>query len=290
MLESFGKLVDLLVELVTWPVAAIIITSILVLGIRRIANAFRRLPIIRKIKVYGVEFELDESALRDLKKDTDETFKRLISEADDELRKFADFAGIFGAVEAAANNVMTNRGSSAPNAKDANFRATLHILDPIFVDQLYQLTPYFFSADSATLWKGDGGAGRRFSIRYGIIGLATRSRKSKAEAKAFQGTDEVAKQELVERWSMLPAQTAHAVKKPSCLAVVIKDPETEELLGILYADAEEPDFFGCEGHCEKYAIQCEKFEAVKRLSSRLIEFKKLSSQISVKFDLVRIGN
>lgn len=289
-MELVENFVDLLAKLVTWPVAAIIITAILVVGIRRIANAFRRLPIIRKIKVYGVEFELDESALRDLKKDTDETFKRLISEADDELKKFADFAGIFGAVEAAANNVMTNRETSAPDAKEGKFRATLHIPDPIFVDQLYQLTPYFFPADSTTLWRGNGGPGRRFSIRYGIIGLAARSKNSKAEAKAFQGTDEVAKQELVERWSMLPAQTVHAINKPSCLAVVLKDPETDELLGILYADAEEPDFFGCEVGCAAYAVKCEGFEAVQRLSKRLIEFRKLSSQIAIKFDLVRIGN
>jgi hypothetical protein len=48
-------------------------------------------------------------------------------------------------------------------------RATIHINDVIFPDYLYQLVDYY---------PGDGGAHRRFSQRYGIIGRSWRSKTS----------------------------------------------------------------------------------------------------------------
>ncbi|MAK99367.1 MAG: hypothetical protein CL803_03495 [Citromicrobium sp.] len=292
-MPNLAEIAKLAEAILSWPVAAVAIIVVVVFNIRKVAIAFRKFPIIRKLTIYGVEFHLDEGETRQLKKVTDETFKRLISDADTELRKFARISGLDGAIEAAAQNVLTNRPSSSKqfgeNNKKPDFRATLHIPDPVFVDQLYQVSEYCRRSRQARFWFSQGSAGRRFSIRYGIIGLAWRSRASQAVDKAFQGEDEEAKEDLIRQWSMLPEQAESAAQKPSCLAVALKEPDTNEMLGIFYADAEIPDFFGEDPECHKYAEDCEELPAMIRLRERLIEFRKLSIQISVGFDLVKIG-
>ncbi len=288
-MPTFTQFVTVLKILISWPAATVAITLIVVFNLRRIATAFKRLPVIRKLKIYGIEFEIDEGEYREIKRVTDETFKRLIEDSDSELQKFSKICGLYGALEAVAKQIFHSRPDGSADTKKARFRATLHIFDPIFADQLYQIEEYAIQSLGTRLRRGSGDAGRRFSIRYGIIGLAARSQESQATALAFQGDDDGAKESLIREWSMLPEQAESASRKPACLAIAIKEPNTSQILGILYADAEVPNFFGTEDSCEDFARSCESFETMNLLASKLQEFQKLAVQLSVGFDLVRIG-
>ena len=61
------------------------------------------------------------------------------------------------------------RFATAGMDPNAGYRATVHIPDVLFSDTLYQLLDY---------WPKGKGGGRRFSARFGILGLAWRLEES----------------------------------------------------------------------------------------------------------------
>lgn len=274
---------------IAWPVATLIMFGFFIWNLRPIGDALRRAPLIRSIKFGGLEVEIDRNSLDELKESTDKTFLELIKKTDSEICRFASSLGIFETIKAAAENLKTNLPRHTPSEiEKANLRVTLHIADAVFVDHLYQLSNYYHAEKSEVFWQGDTGAGRRFSIRYGIIGLAARTEKSQAVGDAFQGNQDE-RQALIEYWSMLPSQAAAAQKKPSCLAIVLRSPETGAFVGILYADAEIENFFGDKDGALEFAEKCLEFSAVKRLAKDLGELKIIRAQFEINFNLTNIG-
>ena len=110
------------------------------------------------------------------------------------------------------------------------FRATIHIPDPLYANQLYQLLNYHP--------KG-GGAGRAFSTRSGIIGMAWRNR---APDRWYQGlTDEI---ELRRKWGMTPEEAAERVSADSeklFLAFPLFDESGAVPIGVFYFDSTKVD-------------------------------------------------
>ena len=271
-----------------WPIAVVTMFAIFLLNLRSIGDAMRRAPLIRKLKFGGLEVELDRNSLDDLKEKTDKTFLELIRKTDSEVQRFANTASIKSSLRLAGENIKTNlRAESQANLKSAKLRVTVHIFDAVFADHLYQLSNYYYCENSNIFWQSDKGAGRRFSIRYGIIGLAARTEKSQAVGNAFRDTE--AREALIENWSMLPEQAAAAGKKPSCLALVLRSPESNEMVGILYADAEEENFFGNMEECLDFAHKCQAMTGVKQLAKALGKLRILTSQIELQFNLTKIG-
>ncbi|MCU1484404.1 MAG: hypothetical protein JWN67_1150 [Actinomycetia bacterium] len=120
---------------------------------------------------------------------------------------------------------------NAPGLGDKRgFRATIHIPDPLYANQLYQLLDYY---------PRGGGAGRAFSTRSGIIGMAWRNRRSD---RWYQGrTDEV---ELRRMWGMTPEEAAERVSADSeklFLAFPLFDERGAVPIGVFYFDAEKRD-------------------------------------------------
>lgn len=273
----------------SWPIAAVLIVAMIICFMPRIAESFRRSPMIRRIKLSSFEIELDRSNLDELKEDTENQVRALIKKIDDQTTRFIRTLHLSSAVEGALNNIITHPILSGKfQDPDPFFRATIHIIDPIFEDQLYQPIGYFFEDGGRVFLNRDSGAGRRFSIRYGIIGLAARTCKSQGVGSAFRGSsDEV--QALIERWSMLPEQTRSAKKRPSCLSVVLKDEKTGAVVGLLYADAETDNFFGDDTEACEFANSCESLVKVKSLAKLLSDLNVALAEIRIGFDLVKMG-
>lgn len=105
-------------------------------------------------------------------------------------------------------------------------RATVHIPDPLYENQLYQLLDYYP--------KG-GGSGRTFSTRSGIIGLAWRTWESK---KWHQNSVDQAI--LRQMWGMTreEAETRETADKSKLfLAIPLYNPKHAVVRGVFYLDA-----------------------------------------------------
>ena len=163
----------------------------------------------------------------------------------------------------------------------------MYIHDPVFTDQLYQISPYFNPKNGRSFILNGKGPGRRFSIRYGIIGLATRSKSVEVIGNTLSG-EEKEKRELIRVWSMTDEQAESAKDKPSCLAISIFDPRSKAHVGLIYVDAETENFF-CEAESKDFFLSSiYSLDSFSALVDVVTDMHKLTRQIDVRFDLTRI--
>lgn len=281
---SFKDISELISDL-AWPVLAGLVIYLIFKNIDSVVRLISKAPIIRKFSVAGIEIELDRRELDELKDNTDATFKELIRKTTRELERFRDALPIQAALEAAAAAIVESKFRTAGPPVGADIRCTVHIPDVVFKEFLYQLTDYAVPRPSKAV---SGGSGRRFSLRYGIIGLSWRTDTSRGIGNAFLGSSEEV-EALIERWSMLDAEVEHGKNHPSCLSVIARDSQFGKSVGILYVDAAQQDVFGDEVAATKFAVKCEILPEVKKLADLLLEFEKMSSQVRVLFDLAQIS-
>jgi hypothetical protein len=277
-------------DAIAWPVAALLGLWLLIRSVGTIADAFRRAPIIRRIKLRNFEIELARENLDDLKRDTDKTFVELVRKTDLELQRFSRTVNL----PSYLSQFSTALWAIMPDEKKAEFhkaspRMTLYAVDPVFEDQLYQICSYCVPNTGRFSLTNDKGPGRRFSMRYGIIGLAARTEKSQIEGDAFVGSEEK-REALIKTWSMMPEQANSAASKPSCVAIAVHDPSAKSLIGVVYADAELQDFFCEDGEKLDFLGKAMSLAEFTKLADALADFSKLARQIELKFDLVHIGN
>jgi len=92
------------------------------------------------------------------------------------------------------------------------FRGTIHVPDIVFKEYLYQLTKYYVLTENGT--SVEGAPGRRFSMRFGIIGRARRLKESEGVGYA-----------LPDATAAVVAAVIQPPAEPPRL-----DPETKELI------------------------------------------------------------
>lgn len=273
---------------VAWPIAAIVILLILLKHVEVIGRAFRKAPIVRKLKLSNFEIELSKESTDELKEQTEKSFETLISRTDSELSVFARTIGL----EEQLSRFCLDFWSILPNksrgkVEEAKPRSTLYIHDPIFVDQLYQITPYHYPKNGRAYLLEGKGPGRRFSVRYGIIGLATRSKSSEIIGDAFKGKAEE-RAVLIREWSMTDAQADSAKDKPSCLAISVFNPQSKAHVGLIYVDAEIENFFCGKNDQSHFLGEIYQLDSFQSLVAALTDMHKLARQIDVRFDLTKI--
>jgi hypothetical protein len=276
-----------IIEHLAWPVTFLITLCILLRNVEPIGKAFRNLPAIRKITLRDIEVELAHENYDQLKQDTDKVFRDLISKTDFEIGQFASAAQISAYLANFSRFLFSALPIASRNSLDAEPRVVAYIVDPVFEDQLYQVTHYCRPTTGRFHLSESKAPGRRFSIRYGIIGRAARVQESQIIGDAFIGTEE-AKRQLILEWSMLPDQAAEAAKKPSCLALAIKDPKSKTFLGIVYADSNVPLYFCQSADEENFISRIENSDEFLKLCESYSDLARLTSQIEIRFDLVNI--
>jgi hypothetical protein len=181
-----------------------------------------------KLTIVGLEINLSEGA-----KATLEDLQTLIAKVPATHQDWVDNSHLedrFRYVTAGLRTYLCEKNADFPTPLPADefsrFRFTLHVPDVLLTHSLRQLVNYIGFTR--------GGAGRLFSSRHGIIGLAWRLEASQFENKVFTPD------ELVRRWGMTRAEAADtSAKKGLLLAFVLKNDQGLPL-GLLYADAETP--------------------------------------------------
>jgi hypothetical protein len=238
-LEGFGHAVswlrDAVPAVLTWPV--VIAGVILYLGISRVAAA--RLASIfgrfRSLKLAGSEIAFSEEGARRLATDAEHVFDEFRREADLEFQLQARRQDLRRKLE------LIFQSSSADINDDNNlrtcvakpgFRCAIHVPDILFTDTLYQLLDYYPKQER-------GGAGRRFSARFGIIGRAWRLNEHQGEEAAAHS-----KEALIREWGMTDEEAeSHSRQRPAYMCAVLRDQKGLPL-GVLFVDSTERAAFG----------------------------------------------
>lgn len=201
---------------VLWTLLAIaVLLALLVSG-----EAGRLLKRITKFGGFGLSFEFTEKSAAETRDAVEQGLDTVRAKI---RRRLAADVRTQGLQEALATLI-----DNAPGLADKRgFRATIHIEDPLYANQLYQLLNYHP--------KGRG-AGRAFSTRSGIIGMAWRNRCSD---RWHQGGTE--KTELMRRWGMTPEEAADRVSSDSeklFLAIPLFDKSATVPIGVFYFDTD----------------------------------------------------
>lgn len=263
-----------LVGKVAWPLSLLLALLLIAWNsrLRRLFGAGSRL--VRKIRAGGIEMEISSEAVDEVRQQLRGSFRELVGNARDEYERMADLQDLDRRLAAVIEQeVMPNFSNPRP----ADLRATLHVRDIIFRDYLYQLVDYYP--------KG-GGAHRRFSQRYGIIGRSWRSRKSHGTGNAF-GTY-ASEESLVEEWGMT-ADEAHGMlnSKPSCLSVILRSGGIET--GILYMDSSSQNAFGRDAEAQSFVENLEKKPLVVELGAAVERALAPLRTAAPNFDLKELG-
>lgn len=267
-----------------WPLAVIICVWLVIKNLEKLSQAIRGAPFISKIGIGPVQIELDRSHLDKIKTSTEESFAEILKKTNTELTAFSDSLLIPFKLEAASNAIIVQKFGTTKPASGVNLRFTTYVPDTVFKDFLYELTAYFIPKHSKA--KQGKGPGRRFSKRYGIIGLSWRTDSSRGVGQAFQGTQNEV-QDLIEDWSMTEEEAEHARLKPSCLAIIARDTQFNKQVGLIYVDGEKKDVFGTDTVADAFAKSCEVLPEVGALADALINLHAFASQIKLDFDLTR---
>jgi hypothetical protein len=236
-----------LISNLAWPAA--VISILLILTTQRGRLLVR--PILRRLRKInapgGWAIELSEDAAAETKADVEGAIKAYEPVLDSEFERLAYAEGIFSRLETTLREAIPDWERGAEG-----FRATVHIEDALVRNALYQLVNY---------WPGGGGAGRRFSVRFGMLGRCWRLGRSLYADDVPDSEDS-----LIQEWGMTRAQaTTAAFGRHSFVCVRLR--HAGQAVGILFMDARPPRAFanGIEHRIETHPTTQELAAAVGRV-------------------------
>ncbi len=261
---------------ISWPI--LILTVVLYLGwsssaTDRLSRLFR---IFRTVKLLGAEVSFSEEGARNLFLGAEDAFAEFRQQADREFQRQArrnEVRDKLGQVFHKETSCANDDSIRAFLSKD-KFRCTIHLPDILFDDTLYQLLDYYPD-------KGAGGkAGRRFSMRYGIMGRAWRMRADDAEAQVAHTKDD-----LVRAFGMhLEEAETKSRQRPAYISVILED-EKKSPLGILFMDSEKAGAFGEKDHAIQLAAdverKCKYVGLNEALANVVSELRKYDARIRI---------
>lgn len=229
---NWGTTIAAIAGAVMWP----LVTLVLVLFALRTPQIQALLNFLNRrtsqIAILGVEIKLNDAA-----EATIDDLKTLVGKVPQSHQAWVhnthlleQFRSVIAQLKAYLETHHTGYSRALCDVDELKkLRFTLHVPDIVFSHSLRQLVDY--------MGFGRGGAGRLFSVRRGIIGLAWRFQESRHQARDFS------EDELVELWGMTRLEANDTSSgKTLLLAFVLKD-DRNLPLGLLYADGDIPGFF-----------------------------------------------
>lgn len=267
---------DAVPVVVTWPV--IVAGVILYLGMSRVAAA--RLASIfgrfRSLKLLGAEVAFSEEGARRLASDAEHVFDEFRRQADLEFQRQARRQDLRRKLELVFQSYSPDIGDDdklRTCAGRPGFRCAIHVPDILFTDTLYQLLDYYPKQDR-------GGAGRRFSTRFGIIGRAWRLNEHQGEEAAAHS-----KEALIREWGMTDEEAeSHSRQRPAYVCAVLQDQKGLPL-GVLFVDSTERAAFGGRDQAaalaRSLALKAESVGFTEALQKVLNELSKYSTAIQI---------
>lgn len=258
-----------LVNAIAWP---LVVATVLVALVRSRAAAgllSSYAPRVRKLGLGGVAIEFSEEAAVELRGTAQDTFLAYRRSMKSEFDRLAYLHRVGDkTAQVARTYVRPWLEKHAP--RPVNPRCTVHVPDALFADSYYQLLDYY---------PHGGGAGRAFSARFGIAGLAWRTGRNQRAGEV--PTDPVT---LIREWSMTMEEAAEAgQRRHSFLCVVLHDRERTPV-GVFYMDAVNSNAFeGRRGHALEDTIQlgAEKTGLIEALSRLDREVRQRGAAIQI---------
>lgn len=201
-----------------WYLLAVLVLAYLVLS-GAVESLLRR---ITKFGGFGLEFNFDEQSATQTRETIESGLESVRKTIKRELEADVRARGLQEALATILKS--TSLGQSG-----VSYRATLHIEDPLYANQLYQLLDYYP--------KG-GGHGRSFASRQGIIGLAWRT----LEIHSWHQEEGFTEADLVRMWGMTHKSASTRVVADSTkffLAFPVYDSTSTIAVGVFYIDSQE---------------------------------------------------
>lgn len=230
--SDWGASIAAVAGAIMWP----IVTLFLVLAMLRAPQIQVLLNFLNRrtsqIAILGVEIKLNDAA-----EATIDDLKTLVEKVPKSHQAWVHNTHLLEQFRCVTGELKTYLETKHPGYLRAlcnedelkKLRFTLHVPDIVFSHSVRQLVDY--------IGCGRGGAGRLFSVRRGIIGLAWRLQASKYQNQNFN------EDELVEMWGMTRLEANDTSSgKTLLMAFVLKD-HRKLPVGLLYVDGDIPSFF-----------------------------------------------
>lgn len=217
---ELGHVAEISNKIITWPF--VVLCGLLILMF--VPSALRSVP-LSTIDLFGTKLEFSKDKVDEVSLSAGEMFSGVGKKID---AAFQLNTSRMELEDCFRRTMEAIRAKIEPNSWPENFRATLHVVDIVYGETLYQLIDYF---------PRGGGKGRRKSIRFGIIGLAFRSEQDQLEPNL-----QTSRPDLIKGWGMTGHEAAYAGGKGEAFACfVLRAPGSihSPLLGLLYMDAKE---------------------------------------------------
>lgn len=181
---------------------------------------------VKAASVWGVEFSLTPESNEQLR----DNFSRALSSLREDTNRYVEGSDPDKIlISQIANAFLKDLASSSIKSVPYG-RMTLHIQDPLFSKVLIQATPYYLFDKSEIGIRTT--RNRRKSIRYGLIGRAWRLNASQSMKNI-----EHSEIELINAWGALRSEAKrYDGDRRWATALVVKDPDTANSIGILYFD------------------------------------------------------
>lgn len=205
-------------DILIWPVVAVVL--LLILTTQRGRLLLR--PLLRRLRKLnlpgGWALELSEDAAAETYADVHSAISSYAPVLDAELTRLAHAEGVSKHLGS-----VVERALEASEREASGFRATVHIEDALVKAALYQLVDYYPRPEKA--------AGRRFSMRFGMLGRTWRLGRSEVVQEV-----PVDPEDLIKEWGMTLAQARTAAQgKQSFLCILLWF--ENQPVGLLYMDA-----------------------------------------------------
>lgn len=196
---------------IVWSLVALVVIAVL-FGSGALDGLAGR---VKKVSGFGVDLEFSEESVRAFKGTVESALTGAKAELDSVLAAEVRALDLRNRLRAALRELV---------ASNSDFRATLHVEDPLLANWLYQAVDYV---------PFGGGKARRFNAATGIIGLSWRlGTDQRAYRSATTTTEQYAAQ-----WGLTleQAQQRSKLDKGKVMATRVVCHE-ERIVGLLYAD------------------------------------------------------
>lgn len=221
--SNLGGLAQLLSSLL-WPVITLVLFFYLFLSRsapQRLRELFGGLP-LESLTLFGAKFKLNV----EMGNTIDKAFKSYRMQTNKEYDRVAENYELMDKLEQVVQNeVIRVLGKDIRDIQ--GFRCTIHVLDVLFAETLYQLLDYYPRGI---------GRGRRLSFRFGIIGKAWRLGQPETKGQVQAEINN-----LILEWGMTNRE-AFGQGRQSFTCVVLKD-DVGSQVGIFYMDSTEKNAF-----------------------------------------------
>ncbi len=263
--EGAAGIIDAVASLL-WPL--VIVAVILLIAFhRRLNRILGLLPkIVRKVEVPGgITLEVDPETAKEIRTSFGKSFAELKEDAESEYKQMVEFTQVRHKLGELMSIGLPAALEGRRVAQDrVGERGTIHVPDIVFKEYLYQLVDYYPRIERIHP------AGRRFSMRFGIIGRAWRLKESVGKGDAVSGNP---RRKLIEEWGMFEEEAmsgSHA--RPAYLCVILRS--QDDIQGLLFIDSETLNAFGTDPVAQQVADALANHSTCVSLAAAVAETMK----------------